>query len=314
MFMLHIWEELDRLENIFLELLDDPMKKEILLYPICYCQLVRRTGNYDVSLHRLRACAEKPFKLLNASWQDILFELGMFTLKDKDGRVYSGKDILTVKGGDGFTVNINAEYKEDFYKFYTKLLKYWGILSSKLTYGKPLSPDASTHMLGLIFNEELFKEAKYYSEILSMRFPEEASFFKAIKLISEFYHVYKESGEILDNNLKKALTLLGPMPDRFYMLNTLKLKKDIERLRKSIKRGEFFVIKLEFKQGRENKPNFFKRIYNLFKTKFFNFGGKRWSSHNSETDYYSFIKIFLRRRGRRRTLRSENIIPRLLSI
>ena len=310
--MLHIWEELDRLENIFLELLDDPMKKEILLYPICYCQLVRRTGNYEVPLPKLRACAEKPFKLLNASWQDILFELGMFTLKDRYGRIYSGKEILSIKGGDELTVDISADYKEDFYKFYTKLLKYWGVLSSKLTYGKPLSPDASTHMLGLVFNEELFKEAKYYAEILSLRFPKESSFFRAVKLVSEFYHTYREHGEILDDNLKKALTLLGPLPDRFYMLNTLKLKKDIEKLRKSIKRGEFFIIKLEFKQGRK-KPNFFKRLYSLFKRKFFNFGGKRWSSHNSETDYYSFIKTFLRRRRKHRTPHSGSVIPKLLS-
>ena len=311
--MLHIWEELDRLENIFLELLDDPMKKEILLYPICYCQLVRRTGNYEVPLPRLRACAEKPFKLLNASWQDILFELGIFFLKDRYGKVYSGKEILSIKGGEDLTVSINSEYKEDFYQFYTKLLKYWGVLSSKLTYGKPLSPDASTHMLGLVFNEELFKEARYYSEILSLRFPKESSFFIAIKLLAEFYQAYREKGEVLEGNLKKALTLLGPLPDRFYMLNTLKLKKDIQRLRKSINRGEFFIIKLEFKQERK-KPGLLGRLYNLLKKKFFNLGGKRWSSHNSETDYYSFIETFLRRRKRRRTLRLGNVIPRLLSI
>lgn len=310
--MLHIWEELDRLENLFLELLDDPMKKEVLLYPICYCQLVRRTGSYEVPLSKLRACAEKPFKLLNASWQDVLFELGIFVLKDSEGRTYIGKEILSISDYEDLTVNVSQEYKEDFYKFYTKLLKYWGVLSSKLNYGKPLSPDASTYMLGLVFNEELFKEAKYYSEILSMRFPKEAPFFKAVKLLSEFYHAYKENGEVLENNLRKALTLLGPLPDRFYVLNTLKLKKDIERLRKSVKRGEFFVIKLELLQERK-KPSFFRRLYEFLKRKFFNFGGRKWSSHSSETDYYSFIKTFLKRRKERKTLPSDSAIPKLLS-
>ncbi len=310
--MLHIWEELNRLESLFLELLDDPMKKEVLLYPICYCQLVRRSGNYDVPLFRLRACAEKPFKLLNASWQDILFELGIFTLKDREGRIFRGKEILSLTESDDLTVNISGEYKEDFYQFYTKLLKYWSVLSSKLTYGKPISPDASTHMLGLVFNEELFKEAKHYADILSMRFPKEAHFFKSVKLVSEFYQSYREKGEILEDNLKKAITLLGPLPDRFYMLNTLKFKKDIEKLRRSTRRGEMFVIKLEFLQEKE-KRNFFKRIYNLFKKKLFSFGGKRWSSTSSGTDYYSFIETFLRKRRRRKTPLSGNVIPKLLS-
>ena len=310
--MLHIWEELDHVENLFLELLDDPMKKEILLYPICYCQLVRRTGNYEIPLIRLRACAEKPYKLITASWQDLLFELGMFVLQDREGRVYTGKEILTLRDNEELTVNIKAEYKEDFYQFYTKLLKYWGVLSSKLTYGKPLSPDAATYMLGLVFNEELFKESKYYSEILSMRFPREASFFKAVKLISEFYQHYRERGDILNENLKKALSLLGPFPDKFYMLNTLKLKKDIDRLRKSIKRGEMFIIKLEFVQN-SRKVGFFKRFYNLLKNKLLKFGGKKWSSHSSETDYYSFIETLLKRRKGRKTLLSESVIPKLLS-
>ncbi len=310
--MLHIWEELDRLENLFLELLDDPMKKEILLYPICYCQLVRRTGSYEIPLHKLRACAEKPFKLLNVSWQDILFELGMFVLKDREGRVYTGKDILSVKGGDNLVIDINADYKEDFYEFYTKLLKYWGVLSSKLTYGKPLSPDASTYMLGLVFNEELFKEAKYYADILSLRFPKESFFFKAIKLLSEFYYTYREQGEVLSDNLQKTLILLETLPDRFYMLNTIKLRKDVEKLRKSIKKGELFIIKLEFIRVKK-KNSLLKKIYNLFKRKLFNFGGNKWSSYNSEMNYYSFIKIFLTRQKKLKTLHSESVTPKLLS-
>jgi len=250
-----------------LELLDDPYKKEILLYPICYCQIVRRYGDYEVDLQRLIRCADKPYKLIGGSWQDYLLELGIFYIKDEEGRIYTGKEILVLSEGDNLKVCINAEYREDFYKFYARLLKYWSVLSSRLSYGKVNTPEAGAYMLSLAFNEKLFKESKYYAEILAMRYPRERDFFTALKLISDFYHAYLQSAELKESNLRKASSLLRVLPDIYYGINIQKLRKDLEKLIREVKKDHVPFIKVEFWRGK-NRESIFKRILNFFKRRF----------------------------------------------
>ncbi len=264
--MLRIWQELDRLENIFLELLDDPYKKEILLYPICYCQIVRRYGDYEVDLQRLIKCADKPYKLIGGSWQDYLLELGIFYVKDESGKIYTGKDLLFLTEDRDLKVCITGEYREDFYKFYARLLKYWSVLSSRLSYGKINTPEAGAYMLSLTFNEKLFKEARYYAEILAMRYPRERDFFTALKLLSDFYQAYLENGEIKESSLRKALGLLNALPGVYYRVNVQKLRKDLEKLLKSLKKESVPFLRIEFWREKK-KEGFLRRIIRFLKSK-----------------------------------------------
>ncbi|NPA33031.1 MAG: hypothetical protein GXO04_05345 [Aquificae bacterium] len=285
--MLRIWDELDRVENLFLELLDDPYKKDVLLYLICYCQLVRRWGDYEVGLESLMSCAEKPYKLIPGSWQDILLELGILYVKDKNGKVYTGKDILTLQSPKDMKVGISPEYREDFYKFYAKLLKYWSVLSSKKTFGGVSTPEGSAHLLALTFNEKLFREAGYYARLLSMRFPREKLFFDALALLSEFYATKPRDTQ----RLKRAIVLLRELPPVYYAVNTEKLRKDSERLLKDLKKGRLNYIKIEFIRDGKRRGGLLRRLWNFIRS----LGGRRWSSTSSETDYYSFIELFLRK-------------------
>ncbi|HIP42585.1 MAG TPA: hypothetical protein EYG91_01425 [Aquifex aeolicus] len=290
--MIRIWEELDRIEHLFLELLDDPYKKEILLYLICYCQQVRKIGDYEIDLKRLLNCAEKPYKLIGGSWHDVLLELAILYVKDGEGKIYTGKELLTLTNTEKLKVGIVQDYREDFYKFYTKLLKYWSVLSSKLSYGNNITPDVSTRLLVLSFNEKLFKESKYYGEILMMRYPNEKEFFESIHLVADFFNTYSETGNIKEENLKKALSILKEIPKTYYSVNIGKFRKDIEKFMKDIKKGQFRYIRIEFvKESKGKKRNILSRIWKFLKS----LGGNRWSSTSSEADYYSFIEILLKK-------------------
>ncbi len=285
--MLGLWEDLDRLENIFLELLDDPYKKEILLYPICYCQLVRKYGEFEVNLLRLINCAEKPYKYIQSKWQDIFLELGIFYIKDKSNKIYTGKSILLIPDKDlsEYKACLISEYREDFYKFYTRLLKYWSILNSRSGFGRIVTQETSVRLLANIFNERLFKESSHYSEILSLRFSNEKEFFEGIKKLSEFYLDKKDI-----NKLKEAQNLIKKVQDIYYGINVGKLKKDIEKLIKNFRKGELNYINIEFFRERKRR-GIFKKIVDFIKK----LGGRRWNSDNLETDYYFSIEHFLRR-------------------
>lgn len=283
--MLRIWEELDRLENLFLELLDDPYKKEVLLYPICYCQQVRRSGEFEIPLERVLYCAEKPYKLVGGDWRDIFLELGVFYIKAPNGEILQGKDILRIKDKERLKVGLLQNYREDFYGFYTRLLKYWSVLSSKSFYGNNPNPEASTRMLVLTFNEKLYKESRYYAELLCGRYPREKGFFEAVKLLSEFYS--EHNGQDSKEKLKKALKLLKQF-ESFYSVDVVKLRKDIEKLIN----GNVKPITISFiRERRRKKRGLLSRIWSFIKS----LGGRRWSLASSEADYYYFIETLLRK-------------------
>ncbi|AAC07704.1 hypothetical protein [Aquifex aeolicus] len=306
--MLRLWEELNRVENLFLELLDDPKKKDVLLYLICYCQLVRRDGEYEVELPKLINCAEKPYKYISGNWQDVLLELGVLYLKDKKGKVYTGKEILLVKNPEGFKVGILPDYREDFYKFYTKLLKYWSVLNSRRTLGSNTTPDYYTPLLVHTFNEKLFKEAQYFSEILAMRFPKEKNLFLSVKLVSEFYREYAKTGRVKADNLNDAINFLSDTPDVFYSVNVKKFKKDIKKFLENLNKGEFYYITIEFaSENRGKKRSILSKLWNFIKS----LGGKRWNSRSSGMDYYSFIEHLLKKHRRQMMRSLESSTPRL---
>jgi len=264
--MLRIWEAPDRLENIFLELLDDPSKKELLLYPICYCQMVRRFGDYEVDLPKLVKCAEKPYSFSGGHWQDHLLELGIFYVKDGTGKVYKGKELLTLTEEEGLKVGISQELREDFYRLYSRLLKYWSVLSSRNSYGKPDSPEDALRLLVSTFNERLYKEARFYGELCASRFTEDKDFFNAVKLLSDFYYTYEKTGELKEDAVKKALSLLKVLPDRYRSVNLLKLKRELEKLLKEVKKGNSFTVKIEFWKDKR-KESLLRRLFNFLKKK-----------------------------------------------
>ncbi|MDQ7038393.1 MAG: hypothetical protein Q9N26_04230, partial [Aquificota bacterium] len=167
------WQEAGRLESLFLEIVEDPTKKEVLLYPICYCQLVRKDSSFEVDLQKLISCANKTFKITKGTWQDILLELDLFQLIAPNGDVICGKDILRIQSPEGFRVSFLPEYREIFYEVYSRFLKYWTILSKVSSYSRRNTPAEAVYLSVLIFNEELFKEVIHFCSLQTARHPVE---------------------------------------------------------------------------------------------------------------------------------------------
>ncbi|MGB9874496.1 MAG: hypothetical protein ACPLRS_05970, partial [Hydrogenobacter sp.] len=80
--MLGSIKETDRLEGIFLEVLDDTSKRELILYLLCYVQLIRKVGNVNIPLDQFLRCASRNFINMRNSWKDILAEMNIFFIND----------------------------------------------------------------------------------------------------------------------------------------------------------------------------------------------------------------------------------------
>ncbi len=287
------WQEIGKLESLFLEIIEDPTKKEVLLYPICYCQLVRKENSFDIELNKLISCANKTFHTYKGKWQDILLELYLFQFTTPSGDVLYGKDILKVSSPEGLSVSFMPEYREVFYEVYSKLLKYWTVLSKVSSYSKRNTPAEAVHMSALIFNEELFREASIYAEQQLIRFREEDSFFKAVKILSDFYTKLFEHGEAERKLIEDALRELGNLKGIYYGLNVLKLRKDLESLLKDISKGKDCpVIKISFVLGSGHGKGLLRRIFSKVVRKLREIGGRRWTLMNSGTDCCSFTGTY----------------------
>ncbi len=264
------WYGLDRLESLFIEIIDYPLKKEILLYPICYCQLVRKTNSFDVELSRLISCANKTFKALRGNWQDILAELNMFQIYSIEGNLYTGKDILRLTDTDGLFVTLLPEYRENFNNLCNKLLKYWNILSRISTYGKRNIVAESIYISCLAFNEGLYEEVQLYINLNEEYFDKTKPFFKAISNLSKIF-CDMEKGILPQNTvamLNDTIKMLETLPGVFYGVNIVKLKRDTERFMKDIQRKkipEFFTI--EFIRTSKGESNIFKKLIKIIKDK-----------------------------------------------
>ena len=294
------WSEVGRLESLFVEILDDPIKKEVLLYPICYCQLVRKEGIFEIELKKLLRCANKTFRSVKGSWQDILLELNLFQVKSEEGKIISGKELLTLNSEEGYTVSLKAEYREDFQSVCSKLIKYWGVLSKVSAYTRKNLASEYVHILAMVFNEGLFREAVYYSEILDQRFPKERDFWKLVRELGEFYASYLQSEDLDIKRLASALEIAKGLGEVYYSVDTGKLFRDISRLKKSLMKGEPpFSLKIELFGNGNRRGGFITRIIDFFRKRL-NFlkkgGGKqRWTLMNSETGCSYFTGAYWKR-------------------
>ncbi|NPA42179.1 MAG: hypothetical protein GXO18_07905 [Aquificae bacterium] len=290
------WKEIGRLESLFLEIIEDPTKKEVLLYPICYCQLVRKESSFEIDLPKLISCANKTFHTFRGRWQDILLELDLFQFITPRGDVIYGKDILRVSSPDGLTVSFLPEYREIFYEVYSKLLRYWTVLSKISSYSKRNTPAEAVHMNALIFNEELFSESAHYASLQSLRFPQESPFFEALKKVSEFYAKLNERGETNTELIEDALKELSGFDSIYYGANLGKFKRDLEVLLRETSKGRKpFVVKISFTIGSGHGTGLLSRIFSKLLGKLKELGGKRWILMNSGTDYSSFTGTCWRR-------------------
>jgi len=111
--------ERDRLESLFLEVLEDQSKRELLLYLLCYIQLVKKEGNFLIGLDQFLGCAYRSFRTSRSQWKDILVELNLLKITDIYGNVYVGKDIYKLQEDSLLFVSLYEQYLEDFYGFST---------------------------------------------------------------------------------------------------------------------------------------------------------------------------------------------------
>ncbi len=280
------WQEAGRLESLFLEIVEDPTKKEVLLYPICYCQLVRKENSFEVDLEKLISCANKTFKITKGMWQDILLEIDLFQLIDPNGDPVCGKDILRVHSPEGFKVSFLPEYREIFYEVYSRFLKYWTVLSKVSSYSKRNTPAEAVYLSVIIFNEELFPEVSHFCSNQSLRYPEEEPFFTALREISEFYRRCTDRKEIDVTHLTKALENLSGLEEVYYGVNVARLRKDLENLIREVSRNRrYFLIKVSFHMRSDHGKGIFRRIISRLVGKIKQFGGRRWTLISSETAY-----------------------------
>ena len=286
-----LWSDIGRFESLFLEILDDTSKKEVLLYPICYCQIVRREGGFEVKLPKLLSCAGKTFSSKRYRWQDILLELDMFMLIGPSDEVIVGKDILSVQDPEAYRISFLPEYREIFYDVYSTLLKYWSVLSKVSGCSRRNTPAESVFTASLIFNEELFQECAHFCKNQSLRFKEEEAFFSALEKLSNFYSGYGDTKDIV-----QALESLYDLPDNFYSVDLEALREEINLLLKEIRKGKVpFKIKIKSVSGPDHGQGLFRRLLSKLVEKIKGLGGRRWTLMSSETAYFSFTEISLRR-------------------
>jgi hypothetical protein len=294
------WFEVGRLESLFIEILDDPTKKEVLLYPICYCQLVRKEGSFDIGLVKLLRCANKTFRSVKGEWQDILLELNLFQISTPEGKLFSGKDILTLGEEADYSISLLPEYRENFHDICSRLIRYWGILSKVSGYTRKNTASEYIHILSMVFNEGLFRESVYYSDILAQRFPRESGFWELVREMGGFYTSYEQREDIDIKRLLRASALAKELGDIYYSVDVKKLREDLERLRKSLMAGgQPSRVRIELFTKRNKGGGFITRIIDWIKRRtnlLRKNGGKRWILMNSGTDFSYCTEAYLRRR------------------
>ena len=286
--MLDSIKETDRLESIFLEVLDDISKKELILYLLCYIQLVRKLGNVNIPLDQFLRCASRNFISMRNSWKDVLTEMNIFFINDLYGNIYTGKDIYRVDEKGFYFISIDHKYCRDLSSFSSKVAKYWGVVNKLSHYGRSMTPYDAVYVSAIMFNEGLYDELLSYCEFQKERFRKEADFFDALSSLSLAYRKKKDAVEYINQCLKK----IAPLGDVYYSINLEKLKKDLSKLLKKLQKGKSLEnIKIEFVNGEKNKEStwrkLIKSIRNFFKRMK---GGKRWTLTISETAYYYSIE------------------------
>ncbi len=283
--MLGYIKENDRLQSIFLEVMDDPSKKELILYLLCYVQLVRKIGQPSMELGQFLMYTNKSFTSARNSWKDILVELNTFVISDLLGNVYTGKDIYKVEDTGLYFIRIEDSYHRDINSLSSKVIRYWGIVSKISSYGKRINVYDAVRSSCLMFNERLYDELEAYCALQRDRFSKEARFFDVLNLLSSAIRLQgrdkKEAIVKLDGCLKNMATL----GDIYYSVNIHKLRKDVEgNLKRLQKNKSMEDLKIEFVIRGKNREPLLKRLLKSVKALLGKLrGNKRWTLMNSET-------------------------------
>ncbi len=256
-------KERDPLSNLVLEVLDDPSKKEMVFYLMCYSQLVRREGNPYVELEKFLSCAYKNFRNARNYWKDVLVEMNLFVISDLYGNIYVGKDIYRVEEGGIYIITIRSEYLGTFENISQKAIKLWNILSRTMVYRKYLTAQDAVVISTMMFNEGLYEELKSYCEICVERYPRERGYFN---LLYRLAGLYLGQGKKAIEEIRDVLQEAQNLGDVYYGFNLLKLKRDLETLLKRVEIGKSISpLKIEFINQKKKRGSWLRRMFSKFR-------------------------------------------------
>lgn len=296
--MLDYIKETDRLQSIFLEVLEDTSKKELILYLLCYVQLVRKEGKVTVDLDQFLRCASKNFINTRNSWKDVLVEMNLFTINDLYGNTYTGKDIYRIDEKDVNFIRIDQKYCRDINLLGSKIAKYWGVINRVSHYGRSVTAYDAVCTSALMFNEGLYDELENYCEFQKERFKKEAVFFEALISLASAFKLYsRQNNRNIVPYVRDCLNRIINLGDVYYNINLGKLKCDLSKVLKKLQKGKAVEsVKIEFINRGDREESvwrkFIKSIKGIFKRIK---GGKRWTLTNSGTVCYYSIEAYLRR-------------------
>ncbi|MCS6998979.1 MAG: hypothetical protein RMK21_04690 [Aquificaceae bacterium] len=259
-------KERDPFSSLVLEVLDDPQKKEMVFYVMCYSQLVRREGSFHVELERFLSCAYRSFKNARNHWKDVLVELNLFVVSDLYGNLYTGKDIYKLEEGEIYLISLRKEYLPLFESISYRAFRLWNMLNRTLVYRKHLTAQDAVFISAFMFNEGLYEELRGYCELNMERYPLEAPYFRALRRLSG---AYAGKGEGVYQELKGVLAELQGLGQVYYGVNLLKLTRDVENLMGRVEKGKGLeTIRIEFvsqkRKGEGWLRTFLKRLKDIF--------------------------------------------------
>lgn len=255
-------KERDPLSNLVLEVLDDPSKKEMVFYLMCYSQLVRREGNPYVELEKFLSCAYRNFRNARNYWKDVLVEMNLFVVSDLYGNIYMGKDIYKVEEGSIHFISLRSEYLNVFESISQKVLKLWNILSRTMLYRKHLTAQDAVVISTMMFNEGIYEELRSYCELCVERYPAERKYFN---LLYRLAGVYLGQGREIVREIRDILQEAQKLGDVYYGFNLYKLKRDLETLLRRAEMGKSISpLRIEFINQKKKRGNWLRRIFNKF--------------------------------------------------
>ncbi|RMH80265.1 MAG: hypothetical protein D6674_04750 [Acidobacteria bacterium] len=263
----------DPISNLALEVLDDPLKKEMVLYLMCYLQMVKREGGLYVELEKFLNCAYKNFRNARNHWKDVLVELNLLNVIDLYGNVYSGKDMYRLESGELYLIGLRSEYQNLFEPMAKRIVKLWNVLNKTYHYRKPNTLQDAVTLSTLLFNEGLFEETKAYAEICAERYTLNRSYFDMLNHLSQIYCVENYKGQVQD--LKEDLQALQKLGKVYCGVNLIKLRADLEEQIRRLERGKPPTpLRIEFVNNKIKRESLVRRLFKGFKSLIRIFRGK----------------------------------------